>query len=126
MVVLDSGAVTGLAKRNRWAAALIAALRSEGLWPPEVPSAVLVECLIGNPGIDAPTNRLLKLTEINEDLPQSVARRAARMRTLAGQGSAIDAIVIATAEPGGTVLTTDVRDLGALATHADRVFVEKI
>ncbi len=47
MLVLDSGAVTGLAERSGRAAALIAAFRREGLWPPVVPSVVLVECLTG-------------------------------------------------------------------------------
>lgn len=48
-----------------------------------------------------------------------VARRAARLRTGAGRGSAFDAIVIAFAEgTGGVVLTQDPKDLKALATLA--------
>lgn len=126
MIVLDSAAVSRLAARNRWAAALIAALRSEGLWPPVVPTAVLVECLTGNAGIDAHTNRLLKICEIDEGLSEGMARRAASLRTRAGRGSAVDAVVIAVAEPGGTVLTSDVGDLRALATYAEDVAVDRI
>jgi hypothetical protein len=38
----------------------------------------------------------------------------------------VDALVVASAEPGGTVLTTDPDDLEALASHARRVTVERI
>jgi hypothetical protein len=48
MLVLDSGAVSRLAERSRFSLALILALREEGLWPPAVPSVVLVECLHGH------------------------------------------------------------------------------
>jgi hypothetical protein len=61
-----------------------------------------------------------------EELPQSVARRAALLRTRARKGSAIDAIVVACAEPGATVLTSDAADLEALAAHAQRVRIERI
>lgn len=126
MVFLDSGAVSRLAERTRWSAALIGALKAEGLWPPKVPAAVLVECLTGNPGFDVPANRLLNTCEITEDLPQFLARRAARLRTQAGAGSAVDAIVVASAEPAGTVLTTDAGDLEALAAYAIGVSVERV
>ena len=62
MLILDSGAVTRLAERSRRAAALILALREQGLWPPIVPSIVLVECLQGQAGRDALANRFLKTT----------------------------------------------------------------
>lgn len=125
-LVLDSGAVTRLAERTRATAALVRALREEGLWPPTVPSAVLAECLQGQAGRDAATNRLLKSCDIVEDLDESVARRAAFLRTRARRGSAVDAIAIAYAEPGATVLTSDVHDLEALAAHAQRVTIERI
>jgi hypothetical protein len=48
MLVLDSGGVTRLAERSQQAAALVEALRDEGLWPPLVPAVVLVECLQGH------------------------------------------------------------------------------
>jgi predicted nucleic acid-binding protein len=125
-LVLDSGAVTRLAERTRETAALVRALREEGLWPPIVPSAVLVECLQGHVGRDVAANRLLKGCEILEHLDESVARRAAFLRRRARRGSAVDAIVVASAEPGATVLTSDVHDLEALAAHAQRVTIERI
>lgn len=126
MLVLDSGAVSRLAERSRSAAALIQALRDEGVWPPVVPTVVLIECLQGHAGRDAITNRFLKICDIAEEIGEPLARRAARLRRQAGRGSAVDALVVATAEPDGTVLTSDPDDLDALAAHAQRVGVERI
>jgi hypothetical protein len=120
-LVLDSGALTRLSRRSTASAALIMALRRDDLWPPLLPTAVLVESLTGRPDRDVSTNRLLKTCELDERLSEARARRAAMLRHRAKQGSAVDAIVIATAEPGGTVLTQDAADLRALATHADDV-----
>ncbi|MBL8214725.1 MAG: hypothetical protein JNK87_28660 [Bryobacterales bacterium] len=64
MLILDSGAVSQLADRSRRALALTVALREEGLWPPTVPSVVLVECLQGHAGRDASENQFLKNCEI--------------------------------------------------------------
>lgn len=100
---------------------MIAAFTAEGLWPPVVPSVVLAESITGRQRNDANTNRFLKTCDIVEELPEHVARRAGDLRALARQGSAVDAIVIATAEPGGAVLTSDPEDLSALAGHASGV-----
>jgi len=126
MLVLDSGAVTRLAERSARAAALIAALRAEGLWPPVVPSAVLIECLTGEGSRDAAEHRFLRTCDVDERLPVPLARRAAWLRARARAGSAVDALVTAVAEPGGTVLTSDVADLRALAQHASDVTIEAI
>lgn len=126
MLVLDAGAVSFLAGRSRRSYALIAALRDEALWPPMVPSPVLVECLQGHPGKDAMANRLLKSCEILEAVDEPLARRAARLRAEARRGSAVDALVVAVAEPGGAVLTTDPGDLQALALGAVNVTVEAV
>lgn len=126
MLVLDSGGVSRLAERSREVLALILALREEGLWPPRVPCIVLVECLQGHAGRDANENRFLKTCEIAQIIPESLARRAALLRRLARRGSAVDALVVAIAEPGGTVLTSDPKDLSALAIHAEDVVIERI
>jgi hypothetical protein len=126
MLVLDSGGVSRLAEHSRQSAALILALRDEGLWPPLVPSPVLIECLEGHAGRDVLTNRFLKTCDVVEEIGESVARRAATIRRRAGSGSAIDALVVAFAEPGGTVLTSDLEDLEALAEYAQRVKIERV
>jgi hypothetical protein len=126
MLVLDSGAVTRLAERTGRAAALIAALRHEGLWPPVVPSVVLVECLTGQGARDTAQHRFLRTCDITEGVPVPLARRAAWLRSQARTGSAVDALVTAFAEPGGTVLTGDLADLRALAERASDVTVERV
>jgi hypothetical protein len=126
MLVLDSGGVTRLAERSQQVVALILALREEDLWPPFVPAIVLVECLHGHPGRDALANRFLKTCDTVEEIGEPLARRAALLRRLARRGSAVDALVVALAEPGGTVLTSDLGDLEALAQYTHGVIVEKV
>ena len=75
----------------------------------------------GHAGRDANENRFL-----TDAIPESLARRAAILRRLARRGSAIDALVVAFAEPGGTVLTSDPDDLEALAAYAADVLIERI
>src|SRR5262245_9188357 len=126
MLVLDSAGVSRLAEQSRRSAALITALRNAALWPPVVPSVVLVECTEGHAGRDAVTNRFLKLCSIAEELSEPLARRAALLRRRARRGSAVDALVVAFAEPNGTVLTSDPGDLRALAEHSNGVRIEVI
>jgi hypothetical protein len=123
VLVLDSGGVSRLARRAQDAAATIAVLRRDGLWPPVVPSVVLVESVTGRQRFDANTNRFLKTCDVRELLPERLARRAAELRSRARQGSAGDAIVVVTAEPDGTVLSADLKDLRALALYSDGVQV---
>ena len=91
-VVLDSGAVTRLASRDRRSAARIGSLKRRGIWPPVVPSVVLAECLTGRQSIDAVTNRFLKGCDIEEQLPEQVARNAGRLRDRTGRASEISAV----------------------------------
>ena len=126
MLVLDSCAVTRLAERSGKAAALISALRAEGLWPPVVPSVVLIECLTGDGPRDAAQHRFLRTCDIAETVPLALARRATWLRARARTGSAVDALVTAVAEPGGTVMTGNLADLRALAEHASSVTIDPI
>ena len=91
-----------------------------------MPTVVLVECLHGHAGRDAQTNRFLKTCHLLENVPHATARRAAYLRRQAARGSAVDALLVAFAEPDSTVLTSDVDDLRALAHHARTVTVERI
>jgi len=123
--VLDSGGLSRLAERSHRASALLAALRREELWPPLVPAPVLIECLTGHPGRDANVNRLIRTCNVEEHVSEVLARRAAALRFAARRGSAVDALVVASAEPDGVVLTSDVGDLRALAAHSHGVIVER-
>lgn len=121
--MLDPGAVSRLSERSPATVALIDSLRGAGLWPPVVPSVVLVESLQGHAGRDANMNRLLKACLVAEVVPESLARRSAWLRTRARRGSAVDALVVAYAEPNGVVLTQDQADLRALAARSTGVVV---
>lgn len=126
MLIIDSGGVSRLAERSTRTLALIRALRAAELWPPVAPTVVLVESLQGHSGRDANTNRFLKTCLVEDIVSERIARRAAELRRRARRGSAVDAIVVALAEPGGVILTGDQADIGALAAHTDEVSVEAI
>jgi len=68
-------------------------------------------------------NRFLKRCQVVDGPHETLARRAGSLRAQAGRGSAVDAVVVAMAEPGGAVLTGDLRDLKALAAYAQDVSV---
>lgn len=125
-MVLDGGALSRLAQRAVPFRSALHTLRALGEWPPIVPTVVMVESLQGHPGLDANTNHLLKSCLVETEVSESMARRAAELRRLAQRGSAVDAIVVATAEPGGTVLTSDPADLRALSAHAVGVRVVEL
>ena len=60
--------------------------------------------------------------------PRRIARNAGRLRDRTGRASqisAVDAVVVAMAEPDGNVLSADARDLSALAAHTEGVAVEQ-
>lgn len=126
MLVLDSGGVIYLARRSRDAAALLHALRSHGYWPPVVPAVVLVECTQGDPGRDARVNRLLETCDVVEAVPERLARCAALLRTRAHKGSAVDALVVAFAEPDGAIITSDPDDIEAIAALTDGVGIAAV
>ena len=125
-VILDSGAVTGLARRSRQTPENIRLDESPEMWSAVVPCLVLVECLTGQQRTDARVNRFLKKCTVVDGPHEKLARRAGTLRAMAGRGSAVDAVIVAMAEPGGTVLTGDIKDLKALAAHAQDVSVFRL
>ncbi|HSL09494.1 MAG TPA: hypothetical protein VK887_16180 [Pseudonocardiaceae bacterium] len=120
-LVLDSMAVTALGRRDRQTAARLAALRLRGLWPPIVPTAVLVDSLTGNRVRDALAHRTVGLSLVHP-LDEPMARRAAQLRRRARAGSAVDAIVVATAELfEALVITGNLDDLARLSQPANGI-----
>lgn len=116
-LVLDAGGVSALAAQR----ARLEELRRRGHWPAQVPAVVLAEALTGDHRRDHAANRLLRACQIR-DVDERQAREAARVRTATGRAgdiSAVDAIVAAFAgsHPDPLVLTSDPRDLRALAEH---------
>lgn len=126
MLVLDSGGLSRLSQRTRRAAALIDALQAEGLWPAVVPTIVLAESTTGAARTDTNINRFLKSCDVEPIVGERTARRAGYVRARARGGSVVDALLVALAEPGGTVLTGDADDLEALAAYSDGVVIERV
>jgi hypothetical protein len=126
VLVLDSGGFSRLAARTKTSAALIRAFTEQDLWPPIVPTMVLVESLRGDSRRDTNAHRFLKLCLIEPLVSEQTSRRAAELRRRARTGSGVDALVVALAEPGGTILTGGRADIEALAAFADGVEVEVI
>ena len=114
-------AVAGRKKLRRQTAARIVALRQRGLWPPIVSTAVLVDSLTGNRVRDALANRTVGLSLV-QAVDEPLACRAAQFRGRARAGSAVDAIVVATAELlEALVITVNPVDLARLSRHANGV-----
>jgi hypothetical protein len=126
VLVLDSGGLSRLAARTKTSVSLIRALTAQESWPPLVPTMVLVESLHGDAGREGNTHRFLKTCIIESTVSVEVARRAAELGRLARTGSAVGALVVAIAEPGGAVLTRHRADIEALAAHANSVSVQVI
>lgn len=124
-LVLDAGGLAQLAERTPRALALLTALADAGLWPPLVPSAVIAESLTGDDDVDRRRSSLIGCCDVVEQLPATLARRAAWLRAAAGRGSATDAVVVALAEPGGAVLVRRNAAVEAMALFANDVFVER-
>lgn len=119
-LILDAGGISALAGQR----ARLAELRRRGLWPAQVPAVVLAESLTGDHRRDFHTNRLLRACQIR-DVTEPLARTAAYLRTNTGRPgtiSAADAVVVAFAESfvEPVILTSDPRDLAALAVNARR------
>jgi hypothetical protein len=121
-LILGSGGLSGLAASR----ARLEALRRRGHWPAQVPTVVLVETLTGDHRKDFGVNRLLRTCQLR-GIDEHLARGAARLRAATGRAAEIsvtDAVVAALAEriPHSIVLTSDVKDLRALAAVAERRF----
>jgi predicted nucleic acid-binding protein len=112
-----------LSKRDRETAAKLVALKQEGFWPLHVPTIVLAEALTGSGARDANENRFLKNALMLPTIPEHTARRAAKLRSEAKRGSAVDALLVALAEFGDLVITSDLDDLNALANNAVEVAI---
>ncbi len=119
-LVLDAGGLSALVGQR----ARLLELRRRGLWPAQVPAVVLTEALTGDHRRDVHTNRLLRACQVRE-VDEAQAREAARLRAATGRAGtisavdAIDAVVVALAgsQQNSVVLTSDPRDLRALAEH---------
>ncbi|HVC79967.1 MAG TPA: PIN domain-containing protein [Chloroflexota bacterium] len=113
-LILDSGAVLALLRRDRRVRAFLEIARQEGV-PVVIPPVVVTQIIRGGPG-DAETNRLLRVSFV-PFVGERLARIAGRLLGEAGAADAADAQVVAEAVrlSPATILTSDPDDLGRLA-----------
>lgn len=124
-VVLDSGALSAWAERDRRVlAALEAVRRAEG--HVVVPTVVIADSTTGRSDRDATVNRRVKGCVL-DPCDERRARRAAALRfatAAADRVSVVDAVVAATGEGrAARVLTSDPDDLRRLAAVSPRLDV---
>jgi len=130
--VLDSGGLTALVGGSqrarewlRWVA------EHEGTI--QVPTPILVESTTGDGARDAEVNRVLgvlkRVAAALQPPDEITARRAGRLRFLAGSDDGIDALVAAAAVADGSpavVLTSDPDDLRRLLEPEPQVHVREV
>jgi predicted nucleic acid-binding protein len=130
--VLDSGGLTALVGGSQRAREWLRwVIEHEGSI--QVPTPVLVESTTGDGARDAEVNRVLGVLErvaaVLQAPDESVARRAGRLRFLAGSDDGIDALVAAAAVGDGSpavLLTSDIDDLQHLLQREPQVHVRKV
>ena len=126
-VVLDAGAVIGLARNNRELRAFFTLAQRKGA-EIRVPMVVVAETVRGNGPRDAPVNLVLAQTAPQQPLVESIARTAGELLGAARLSSTIDALVVAEALDcaPAIILTSDLADVTRLLGDRRGVTVEPI
>jgi len=126
LLVLDSGAVIALARRDTKARAFLARANELRI-PVEVPVVVVAETVRGGPR-DAPVNWVLKAIGSVAEAREKHGRTAGALLGLARSANTVDALVVAHAvEAGGAqILTGDPDDLERLAAPHPEVWIHPL
>jgi hypothetical protein len=130
--VLDSGGLTALVGGSQRAREWLRwVVEHEGTI--QVPTPILVESTTGDGARDAEVNRVLgvlkRVAAALQSPDEITARRAGRLRFLAGSDDGIDALVAAAAVADGSpavVLTSDADDLRRLLGPEPQVHVREV
>jgi predicted nucleic acid-binding protein len=125
-LILDSGAVTALARGDARARAFLArALELRAAV--EIPVVVVAETVRGGPR-DAAVNRVLKSVGTITELREVHGRVAGQLLGAARIAATVDALVVAHAvvAGGGQILTGDQQDLARLAESHPEVTVHAL
>lgn len=125
-LILDSGAVIGLARHDARARAALTSAWEVGA-EVIVPAVVVAETVPGT-AHDAPVNRILNALGNVAPTTEDTARRAGALLAKARSASTIDALVVVEAahRGGGVVLTGDAADLGSLAAPHAEVVIQSL
>ena len=126
-VVLDAGAVIGLARDDHRLRRLVRAARQAGA-DFRVPMVVVAETIRGSGPRDAPVNLVLAQCAPQHPLTENIARNAGQLLAEARSSATIDALVVAEAIAcaPAVIWTSDERDLGRLVGQRTSVTVEPI
>jgi predicted nucleic acid-binding protein len=125
-LILDSGAVIALARRDGRARAFLARALELGMLV-EIPVVVVAETVRGGPR-DAPIHQLLKAVGSVPEAREVHGRTAGRLLGAARSAHTVDALVVAHAvETGGAhILTGDREDLERLAASHPEVRIHPL
>lgn len=125
-LILDSGAIIALARRDPRARAFLARVLELRVHV-EVPAVVLAETVRGG-ARDAPINHLLKTVGSLTETREVHARTAGRLLGSARSAETIDALVVAhaVAAGGALILTGDQEDLERLAAPHPEVRIRRV
>jgi hypothetical protein len=130
--VFDSGGLTALVGGSQRARAWLRWV-VEHAGSIRIPTPVLVECTTGDGARDAEVNRVLGVLEraagVLEAPDETTARRAGRLRFMAGLDDGIDALVAAAAvgdRSASVLLTSDPGDLERLLASEPHVHVRTV
>ena len=126
-LILDSGAVIALARRETRARAALTAAWEIGA-EVIVPAVVVAETTRGSGARDAGVNRVVKAIGNVAPTTEDRARTAGALLAKAKSNATIDAIVVAEAvsRGGGVIVTGDPADLSALAASRSDVTVQAL
>lgn len=126
-LILDSGAVIALSRRDDRARAALAAAWEVGA-EASIPAVVVAETVRGSGPRDAPVNRVIAAVGDVGVTDEATGRVAGALLGATGSDATIDALVVADAveRGGGVILTGDPEDLGRLAEGYSEVVIEAL
>jgi predicted nucleic acid-binding protein len=124
LLILDSGAVIALSRREPRARAFLQRALELEAWV-EVPVVVVAETTRGTRR-DAAVNRILKAVDAVPATHEVVGRTAGALLGRSTDAGVVDALVVAQAVEagGGVILTSDPRDLASLAAGHSEVQIQ--
>ncbi|MGI8573897.1 MAG: PIN domain-containing protein [Egibacteraceae bacterium] len=125
-LILDSGAVIALSRKDQRARAALAAAWEASV-EISIPSVVVAETVRGS-AKDAPFNRIMKAVGEVSVADERSGRRAGALLGASRSTSTVDALVVASAIElgGGVVLTGDSGDLQPLASGHPEVIIRPL
>ncbi|MFZ4585253.1 MAG: PIN domain-containing protein [Acidimicrobiia bacterium] len=125
--VLDSGAIIGFVRGDRFIRAFVEEALEEDDDQVFIPAVVVAETIRGNGAHDAIINRLINDAEVIQT-SETIARNAGSLLAKAKSSQTIDAIVVASAASKGEamIVTSDPDDLRVLADSVPGVTIQPV